>query len=178
MDTGFSVISSWSGPRGTSNYFTLADAVFVNGQYNSNHVINSLQSADTGMYSCSASLSPDPDSAYLLASGTVSEKDSIEVGKFTHTETLQYMHSGHSFTVYCSHLSNIHQDCFPLFQLVFDSSFLLVKSEMLASWISSGIYAQSVVLKNTKVAQKKAVLIFSCYYWFGTILPRRKSPAR
>ncbi len=81
VDTGYRVSTVWSDPRGTSNRFTVADPVFMNGKYSSVLEINYLQSSDTGTYTCSASVSPDPASAIIRESEVVSERESIDVGE-------------------------------------------------------------------------------------------------
>ncbi len=81
LDTGYRVSTVWSDPRGTSNRFTVADPVFMNGKYSSVLEINYLQSSDSGTYTCSASVSPDPASAFIRESEVVSERESIDVGE-------------------------------------------------------------------------------------------------
>ncbi len=53
----------------------------MNGQYSSILKMNYLQSSDTGTYTCSASVIPDPASAFIRESEVISKKETIAVGE-------------------------------------------------------------------------------------------------
>ncbi len=84
VDTGVTVRTTWRGPSGV---LTSGGRVFVsppvleNGRYRSLLRFLSVQSSDSGNYTCTAVVSPNPPSTYIIASATSSDQSSINVGK-------------------------------------------------------------------------------------------------
>ncbi len=85
VDTGFSVSTTWHGPSGvlsSGSGIIVSSPVLEDGKYKSLARITSLQSSDTGTYTCTAIVSPDPPSTYVIASVGSSDQSNIDVGKF------------------------------------------------------------------------------------------------
>ena len=84
VDSGVSVSTSWRGPSGglASNSRVTISKVNVSDSehYQSEVMISSLQSSDSGNYTCGATISPEP-SAFIQESDNASDVIHLSVGK-------------------------------------------------------------------------------------------------
>ena len=84
VDTGISVSTSWRGPSGelaSNSRVTLSEINVLDSEnYLSEVMISSLQSSDSGSYTCAATISPDP-SAFIQESDSASDVIQLSVGK-------------------------------------------------------------------------------------------------
>ncbi len=87
VDTGVTVSTTWRGPSGvltSGGRVTVSPPVLEYGRYESLLRITSLQSSDSGTYTCAAVVSPNPPSTYVIASATSSDQSSLSVGELKH----------------------------------------------------------------------------------------------
>ena len=86
VDTGVSVSTSWRGPSGelaSNSRVTISEVNVSDSEnyiYESKVMISSLQSSDSGSYTCAATISPDP-SAFIQESDSASDVIQLSVGK-------------------------------------------------------------------------------------------------
>ena len=73
MDTAATIMSSWDAPDNARNTATSATSLDLN--------IASVQTADTGVYTCSASVTDSSGSVYVTNSTSASDSFSITVSK-------------------------------------------------------------------------------------------------
>ncbi len=86
VDTEVTVSTTWRGPSGvitSDGRVSVSPPVLENGRYQSLLRITSLQSSDSGTYTCAAVVTPNPPSTYVIASATSSDQSSVDVGKYT-----------------------------------------------------------------------------------------------
>ncbi len=87
IDTGVTVHTTWRGPSGvltSDGRVSVSPPMLENGRYQSLVRITSLQSSDSGTYTCAAVVSPNPPSTYVNASATFSDQSRVDVGKYIH----------------------------------------------------------------------------------------------
>ncbi len=85
VDIGVTVSTTWRGPSGvltSDGRVSVSPPVLENGLYQSLLRITSLQSSDSGTYTCAAAVSPNPPSTNIIASATSSDQSSVNVGKY------------------------------------------------------------------------------------------------
>ncbi len=83
VDTGVTVSTTWRGPSGvltSGGRVSVSPPVLDNGRYQSLLKIASLQSSDSGTYTCAAVVSPNPPSTYVTSAAS-SHQSSVYVGK-------------------------------------------------------------------------------------------------
>ena len=79
IDTGVDVTVLWTGPLGNispDNLIMISDTV-----YESTVTFSSLETSDSGGYTCTATVGPDPSSEFITESGEGTDTLSIIVGK-------------------------------------------------------------------------------------------------
>ncbi len=84
VDTGVTVSTTWLGPSGvltSGGRVSVSSPVLENGRYQSLLRITSLQSSDSGTYTCAAVVSPNPPSTYIIASLSSSAQLNVVIGK-------------------------------------------------------------------------------------------------
>lgn len=92
VSINITVSTTWNGPNGTlvsGGRFTLLSPVLRNGLYASSLSITSLQTSDTGAYTCTAVVRPDPVSTpYIATSMSSSSQSEIDIGekRFIHSD--------------------------------------------------------------------------------------------
>ena len=80
VDTAATIMSSWDTPDNAQNTDSTATAMSA-ASLDLNIDIASVQTADTGVYTCSASVTDSTDSVYVIDSASASDSFSITVSK-------------------------------------------------------------------------------------------------
>ncbi len=84
VDSVVAVMVSWAGPDGKFAFHrdrvTVSD-VTGSGPYQSTLTLSSLNTSNTGLYTCTASAGPDVSTAHIVASENVTVSHTINVGK-------------------------------------------------------------------------------------------------
>ena len=79
VDTAATIMSSWDAPDSTRNTDSTATATSATTTLDLN--IASVQTADTGVYTCSASVTDSTDSVYVMDSTSATDTVTITVSK-------------------------------------------------------------------------------------------------
>ena len=86
VDTPISVDLVWSGPSGriiqSDGRVSVLDAQGMLLDYNSTLQISSLQSSDSGTYTCTSVASSEPASRFVVASDSVSATSTLNAGDY------------------------------------------------------------------------------------------------
>ena len=81
IDTGVDVTVVWNGPAGNISPDNPTPTMVSDTVYESTVTFSSLETSDSGGYTCTATVSPDPSSEFITESGEGTDTLSIIVGK-------------------------------------------------------------------------------------------------